>query len=386
MRRLLSRWWPWLLAVGSVLLAALVVGPPRIGGEPLDPRSTAPDGARAVLDVLAELGRPVAVATRPDPGTATFVVLADRLDRASRDAALRWVSDGGRLVVADPGSALLADVDLTGRLPTDVLGPTAFAPACEDPELRDVDLVRSATWFAFSERAGDRTCFPVEGGAWLLRRPVGGGELVALGGADAFTNARLGEADNALLLVRLLGDAGPVVVAGAAPPGGGDASLGELVPDRIHLALALLALAFVVAAWARGRRLGDPVEEVLPVRIPASELVLATADLMRRAGVRDAAAESLRGDLRREAATRFGLPDDAPPDVVADRIATWTGSDPAGVAVAVGRGSVPDDDTLVGIARAVARLRERLRHGPLASPGDGEPPRTGTDPGEGRGR
>lgn len=384
MRRLLGRWWPWVLAVSSVVVAALVAGRPS-AGELLDPRSTAPDGARAVVDVLDELGRPVAIATRPGPDTGVFLVLRDRLDVEARAELERWLAAGGRLVVADPTSPLLDDVELAGRLATDIIGPTTFAPRCDDPSVDDVALVRSATWLSFAPEPGDRTCFPVEGGAWLLRRPAGDGELVALGGADAFTNARLGEADNALLLVRVLGNRGGVVVAGASPPGGGEASLGELVPDRVYVALAVLAAAFVVAAWARGRRLGEPVEEPLPVRIPASELVLATADLMRRADVRAAAADALRGELRREAAARLGLPEDAPPDVLTDRIAAWTGRDPAGVAAALGPGPVPDDESLVRVARAVGRLRERLRSGQLASPAsDDAPPGARAGTGEGR--
>lgn len=371
MRRLLARWWPWALAVTSVLAAALVVGPGGSDGTALDPRSTAPGGARAVVDVLEELGRPVTIAPRPSPGTTTFVVLDDQLDRAAREDVRRWTAGGGRLVVADPGSPLLRDVAVAARLPTDLVGATAFPPACDDPALRDVELVRSATWVAFDAAPADRTCFPVEGGAWLLRRPVGAGELVALGGADAFTNARLGEADNALLLVRLLDGVGEVVIADELPPGGGDATLTELVPDRVHIALALLVVAFLLAAWAHGRRLGDPVEERLPVRVPASELVLATADLMRRSELRDAAADALRGELRQEATTRLGLPLDAPDHVVARRIAAWTGTDADGVAAALSPGGVPDDDTLVRTARTVTRLRRRLTVGQLASPGRG---------------
>ncbi|MBW3620460.1 MAG: hypothetical protein KY461_09460 [Actinobacteria bacterium] len=376
MRGALARWWPWALAIASVVVAAVVVGPQR-SGEPFDPRSTDPAGAAGIVDVLRELDRPVAVGTVPGPDTGAFLVLRDQLDREARAEVGRWLTAGGRLVVADPASPLLRDVVVDGRLATDVIGATDVAPACADPELRGVDAVHSATWVSFAPAAGDRSCFPLEGGAWLVRRSVGAGELVALGGADAFRNGRLGDADNALLLVRLLGRDGGVVVADASPPGGGEATLGELVPTRVYVALAMLALAFVLVAWARGRRLGAPVEEQLPVRIPASELVLATADLMRRGQVRDAAGAALRAELRGDASLWLGIPEDAPDEVLAARIAAWTGADAAGVATALARGPVPDDEALVGLARTVARLRQRLAGGQLASPGpDG--PSTGT--------
>lgn len=368
MREALARWWPWALAVASVVIAALVAGPPGTG-EPFDPRSTDPVGAAGIVDVLRELDRPVAIRTRPGPETGTFLVLRDQLDSGAREEIERWVAAGGRLVVADPASPFLRDVVTDGRLATDAIGATDMTPDCDDPELREVGAVRSATWILFVPEEGDRTCFPLEDGAWLVRRSVAAGELVALGGADAFRNGRLGEADNALLLVRLLGTDGDVVVADASPPGGGEATLGELVPTRVYVALAMLALAFVVVAWARGRRLGSPVEEPLPVRIPASELVLATADLMHRGEVREAAGAALRGELRRDASIRLGIPEDAPDEVLAARIAAWTGADPAGVASALARGPVPDDDSLVGIARTVGRLRQRLAGGQLASRG-----------------
>lgn len=377
MRRALARSWPWALALASVVIAAVVVGPDRTAGEPFDPRSTGPVGAAGVVDVLRELDRSVAIRTHPDPATGTFVVLRDQLDSDARRQVGAWLRAGGRLIVADPGSPLLRDVVVEDRLATDLVGATATAPDCDDPALADVEAVRSASWVAFAPGTGDGSCFPIGDGAWLVRRSVAQGELVALGGADAFRNGRLGEADNALLLVRLLRADGEVVVADASPPGGGEATLGELVPTRVYLALAMLALAFVVVAWARGRRLGAPVEEQLPVRIPASELVLATADLMHRAGVREAAGDALRAELRRDAGSRLGLPEDVPDDVLAARIAAWTGVDAEGVAAALGRGRVPDDDTLVGIARTVARLRRRLAAGQLASgPPNGMPTRT----------
>lgn len=372
MKRLLGRWWPWVLAVGSVVAAALVVGPGSVAGTPLDPRSTAPDGARAVVDILDELDRDVSVATRPPPAGGAVVVLRDALDADARDELERWLRSGGRLVVADPMSPLLGDIDLVGRLASDVVGPTDLPPACDDAELADVRTVRSASWGVLSPGPDDQVCFELEGGAWLVRRDVGAGELIALGGADAFTNRRVGAVDNALLLTRLVGPDGPVVVADASPPGGGEATLGELVPDRVYAALAVLVLAFLVGAWARGRRLGDPVEEQLPVRVPASELVLATADLMHRAEVRTAAADALRDELRRDATSRLGLPEDAPDDVLTERIATWTGTDPEGVVRTLATGPVQDDESLVRTARSVSRLRRRLTGGPLASLRAGE--------------
>lgn len=367
MRRLLRRWWPWALAVTTLLLTGWVLGPAVTRGPAYDPSSTDPHGAKAAVDVLEELGWPVHVAPTPDGEDRTFLLLRDTLGRDDRREVEAWARRGGRLIVADPGSPLVGSLESAGDVGVGFVGPVSFPADCDDPALTDVDAVHATTWAGFTAPPADATtCFPLPDGWWMVRQPLADGELIALGGADAFTNARLAEADNAVLLARLLGPGrdAPVVVADLAPPGTGDDTLWELVPDRVYLAMLLLIAAFVLLAWERGRRLGAPVEERMPVRVPANELVLATGELMQRSQTREAAAAVVRDGFRRDAALRLGLGPDADRELLADRVAGWSGADPEGVAIALGETPPRDDAELLAIVRAVGRLRRRLHRSP----------------------
>ena len=92
-----------------VLLAVVVVGAylgaaRRTTGPPHDPGSTAPEGARAVVALVEELGGSIAVVEgAPTDEFDRALLLEDRLSRADADALLRWVGDGGRMVVGDTG-------------------------------------------------------------------------------------------------------------------------------------------------------------------------------------------------------------------------------------------------------------------------------------------
>ena len=102
--------------------------------------------------------------------------------------------------------------------------------------------------------------------------------------------------------------------------------LSGLIDDLAGAALSPESLARLAAVDAGGLpevagnpRLGPPVAERLPVRVPASELALAIGDLLGRHGHRDAAAARLRADLRVEVARALHVPVDTPPDVLVDR-------------------------------------------------------------------
>jgi hypothetical protein len=74
---------------------------------------------------------------------------------------------------------------------------------------------------------------------------------------------------------------------------GGDPLLAAF-PEQLWVALLLVAAAAVVLALARGRRLGPPVAEPLPVLVPAAEAVLGRGRLYRRIRARAASMATLR--------------------------------------------------------------------------------------------
>ncbi|MEX2621114.1 MAG: DUF4350 domain-containing protein [Egibacteraceae bacterium] len=355
-RRALRRGVPLAVIAVAVLLAVAVAGAPAQDGPPLDPRVTGPVGTKGLVDVLAALDVEVRVTDEVEADDAIALLLTDDLDEDGAASLRRWVRDGGTLVVADPASTFAPEI-----VGTTSLGPlqTSLPRGCEAVALRDVDRVSARGGAVYESAAGDLACFPRAGGHWLVAASEGAGTVVAIGGAGAFTNRGLGEADNGVLAAALLAPAagGSVAFLRPAAPGEGEASLGDLVPDPVRFALVQLLVAFlVVVAW-RARRLGDPVREPQPVQVAGSELVVAVGNLLQQTGARGQAARLLRDDLRRDLADRLGLPADSPPDAVAAAVARRTGRRPEDL-IALLTGAEPAGEAgLVVLAAELERAR-----------------------------
>lgn len=357
------------VAVGLALLAGLVwLARPSGDGVPLDPRGTDPSGTAAMFRLVDRLGAEVTVTATPPQGSGdhTIVVLADRFDDATRDEIDQATRDGARLVLFDPSSPL-NPVPVGGQLVTDVFGVLGQEPRC--PLLDGVaDNVESARWSLLD--ADDRataTCFPVGDAVGLVVQPFGDGEVAVTGAVDALVNGTIGEASHAALAVALLAPGGDerVTVVWDATIGGGDTALLDLLPQGVRRGFWVLVVAALLYALARARRLGPPVPERLAVRVPASELVLAIGDLLARHGHREAAAGRLRADLREEVARALRVPVDTPPDVLVELLAARLAGDvdTGGLRAALLDGPVPDDEALVAVTSALARIRSRVRQG-----------------------
>lgn len=370
-RRRVRRAAPLGLLALAVLAAALITGGPPRDGPPLDPAATGPDGTKALVDVLDELGTDVRIADTVDPGDGVALLLVDALDDEAFADLRGWVRAGGTLVVADPRSRFTPDVAGTAGI-----GPleTSLPRECGLAALADVKRVTAPRGVVYEDPGADAVgCFSRGAGHWLVVTEEQAGTLVALGGPGTLTNAALREADNALLVAALLAadHDGPVAFLRPGGPGEGDAGLGDLIPDRVVLALVQLAIAFgVVVAW-RSRRLGTPVREPQPVQVAGSELVTAVGNLLQQTRARGQAARLLRDNLRRELAERLGLPADSSPDAVAHAAARRTGRPPDQLT------SLLAGDDPVGEAdlAALAADLERARHAALDPIPDKEPTR-----------
>jgi Domain of unknown function (DUF4350) len=354
-------WLPWLAIAAGVVLLALYSGQRQREGLPLDPGSTAPDGTRALVEVLGRLGASVQVSDRPPAaGTATALLLADDLDQARRQALLAWVRGGGTLVVADPTSEV-TEVKSVGGIQVGFIEAT-LQRRCDVPALRDVGSVSAPGSVVFAVPEGATGCFPRNRGAWLLVQPEGSGTVVRLGGASELTNGELDSADNGVLAASLLAPAGGTVVQvlRPLPPGERGERLTDLIAPRVKLFLWQLAVAFAALALWRGRRLGRPVSEPQPVQIPGSELVVAVGNLLQRARGRRQAAALLGDDLRRLLAERLGLPAGAPAELVAGVAAARTGIPVERVRGVLGAASPRDEAELVALARAIDNVRQEV--------------------------
>uniref|UniRef100_UPI0033F0A159 DUF4350 domain-containing protein n=1 Tax=Actinoplanes philippinensis TaxID=35752 RepID=UPI0033F0A159 len=119
------------------------------------------------------------------------------------------------------------------------------------------------------------------------------------------------------------GNGGPG--GGNGGPGGGDQQAGgapddpllQSLPPALLATLILLALILLALAAAAARRLGTPVAEPLPSKVPANETMLGHARLYQRARARTASLDILRAQARRRLTTHLGLPPHADSEQIA---------------------------------------------------------------------
>ncbi|MPZ89097.1 MAG: DUF4350 domain-containing protein [Nitriliruptorales bacterium] len=355
-----------LLGIALVAVAVLTVERPD-SGMPLDPRSPGPLGTKALVDVLEELGADVSISDDlPEAGTSTALLLFDEYDDDQHEQLLAWVEDGGALVVVDSASPLQTDLVDTASLP---FVDSSLARECDLPALRHVNRISASGGTVHEAPDGATGCFPRNEGYWLVARPEGEGTVVGLGGAATFTNAALGDQDNGLLGAVLLAPdgQGTVTVLEPPPPGTGDATLFDLVPTAVRLAVVQLLIAFGVFVLWRARRLGRPVTEPQPVEVAGSELIVATGNLLQTSGAASHAITVLREDARGALAERLGLPLTATAEQVADTAAARSGAERDEVLRTL-RGqparSGSEEDRLVEFAQSVERVRQAAGAGP----------------------
>ncbi|SDS96627.1 DUF4350 domain-containing protein [Actinoplanes derwentensis] len=91
----------------------------------------------------------------------------------------------------------------------------------------------------------------------------------------------------------------------------------QAFPPALWATLALLALILIALAAAAARRLGTPVAEPLPSRVPANETMLGHARLYQRARARQESLDILVAAARRRLTRHLGLPPDAPVEDIA---------------------------------------------------------------------
>ncbi|WP_410173554.1 DUF4350 domain-containing protein [Frankia nepalensis] len=329
------------LIVGYAVLAA-AVGGPSTSEDYLDVRSPKPGGTMALAEILRDRGVEVVAggdvasaldASRApdgasDPDRTVVVVEPGLLDRfVLRD--LRDLAQGGAdVVLVEPSRTVLSAL----RLPIDVLDSASTAsnePDCALPEARTAGSVTIGSSYLYGPPEDDPVtppidaevtyCYPLEPGSQdtqgaavaVVTQPGGSGRLVLLGGGEFLTNDQLDEDGDAALAFGLMAkhprldwviqqptSSEPVEGMGAV----------DLLGDGFWLTVTQLLLALLLLALWRGRRLGPPVPEPLPVVVRAAETTEGRGRLYATARARDLAAESLRAGLRARLADRLGLP------------------------------------------------------------------------------
>ncbi|MGH2663903.1 MAG: DUF4350 domain-containing protein [Actinomycetota bacterium] len=330
---------------------------------PVPPEDAGPTGTLALKRLLTGRGIDLSISADPGASGSTFFLLHDfRTDEDAR-RVLEWVRSGGRLVLADPRSAIVAQAGLLPGEPVGGLLPGQDLEAdCLLPATVGVERIVSAQTDMVFEVTGpqDLGCFGRDGLSYLVQRRIGEGEIVALGGATPFTNEYLDEQDDVVLAWNLLGaPGGEVVFARPVGPGGRESrGLWSLLPTGARVIILQVLLAAVLFAVSRARRLGPPVEEAIPSPIPATELVVATGELYRRTRSSPHAVALLQRRFRARAARKLGLPPDATDQALAAAISVATGAPEEQVQSAMAPRA--DEQGMVAMAREIEALERRL--------------------------
>ncbi len=368
-----------LLLLAGVLVAVLTAGG---RGGVLDPRSSVPEGSRALAEILRREGVTVELATTTaaavaaaTQGTTLLVVNPDLLVPAQVDRLAGTAAD---LVLSRPESRAVLEPLAPGVRPA-AEAHGRRAPGCDyGPAARAGDETLGGIAYD-SGAAGTGNvspepvsttrvtrCYARGSAAPLIRlQPSTGRSVVLLGDPRILTNERLGESGNAALALGLLGARQrltwylPSLSDAAAT--GGRRSLWSLAPAGVRYGVAQTALAVLVLALWRGRRLGPIVEEPLPVVVRAAETIEGRARLYRRVGARGSAAAALRRAAVARLLPALGLPRRTPPPALVDAAAARTGRSPGEVNTLLYGPAPTTDAALVGLADSLDRLDREVR-------------------------
>lgn len=362
------RRWRWPAALVLTILAAgavIALLQPSATGY-LDPRGTDALGGHALADLLASRGQQVIPATAPgSDGDLELVTSPDSLSGTQLAQLARFRGD---LLLVDPDAAELAALAPAVRLAG--AGPAVpVPPRCTaQPAVLAGDADLGGTLLAAHDPAAE-LCYPNGGGYSLIQYTAGSRVITVLGSGTPLTNGSLADRGNAALALNLLRSAHRVIwlvpsaAPAAAPPtvaGDGQRSFFSLVPKPVYLIAIQLAVAALLAAAWRARRLGPVVAEKLPVVVRASETIEGHGRLYQARRARDTAAEALRAGTCRRLARLTGQPDDA--SSVAGVVAERAGRDSGAVAALLYGPAPVSDAALVTLAGDLDTLeREVLR-------------------------
>ncbi|MFD5324358.1 DUF4350 domain-containing protein [Streptomyces sp. NPDC127092] len=316
-----------LLVLALLLIGGTVLATMRSSGHHgrLDPRSADPYGSRAVAELLKAEGVTVDVAETLTEAIAatgadtTLLVTTPDLLTPEQQTALRraMTSSAGRTVLLGPGPSSLSTL-APGTSTALSVAVAPLEPGCPLPAATRAGSVDLGGERYHTGTATADSCYLSDGLPTLVRLPgKGTADTVLLGSPELLFNKRLAHQGNASLALQLLGSRPHLVwylpsladVPGATEaPQDPEATFLELIPSGWLWGTLQLAVAAVLAAVWRGRRLGALVPERLPVAIRASETTEGRARLYRKTDARDRAATVLRTATRDRLAPLLGVP------------------------------------------------------------------------------
>lgn len=368
--------------IGALLILAVlvlaVVGVLTSDGrkEPLDPTSAAPNGSKAVAQVLRGQGVSVDV-THAAAGLGATTVGADStvlltrpslLNTASLQRVARTSAGAGTLVLLAPSTAVLTALGLPIRVAPEPPAGSGVGDDCTIAPFRGLSLSDGPQSRAYSSGSGAGCAPSIEGGDVIRTLPAIVGvrpAVLVIGTEDVLRNDEITSADNAAFALRALGSTPRLtwLAADAAHADGDAVGTGNKGPWPAWTwpAIALIAVSVLLLMLWRGRRLGALVTEPLPVVVPATETTRSRGQLYRRARDTERTAAILRIASRHRLARYLGLsPGTAPPDLVRET-ARAAGRDPRAVDAVLVGGPVDDEAQLIRIAQELQTLERQVR-------------------------
>lgn len=364
----------WALVVAIVLGAAALL---TWGGQP--PRSSAPyhpanptyNGAQALAHVLAGQGVDVVVAegeaalSRATIDADTTVLVTDTGDlREPTIAGLgRLARPAERLVLVRPDRRVVRALAPTVAQRDIARSAELAAGGCSTADVHpDERLTRSQTEYADTRGTG---CFVTDGYAvHLTTSGPGLAHVVLVGSTDLVTNERIGQADNAAVILRTLGHSTRLVWYVPdlldVPPTAAQQDESFTPPwwgSMILLGCFALGAVFL---W-QGRRFGRLVVEPLPVVVRAIETTESRGRLYRKAHDSARSAAILRAATRRRATAYLGMPLATPPGALAEAVSAVTGRPVAEVGWLLDGPPATTDNDLLGLAATLAALEKEIR-------------------------
>jgi Domain of unknown function (DUF4350) len=362
-----SRSRQWVLLALAAICAVAVIGAfltaPR-PGERMDPASTGPEGAHALVALLRDRGITVVIANAvadvenaARPGTLLLVAQTQRI---TDDSLLQRLADTrGDLLLVEPTSraraALAPSIRPSGA---SVLGSE---PNCVLREAHRAGLVEFGPTNTF-EAVGDRAITSCYGGA-LVRYRDGKRTVTVVGSTDFMTNGSLLRDGNAALAMNLAGDQPRLVWYAPQRVEGQSSSLAtifDLIPANVTWMVWQLCLTVMLVAVWKGRRVGPLVPEDLPVVVRASETVEGRGRLYRSRRARDRAAQALRVAMLQRLLPRLGLGADIPAPAVVSAAAHRSRADTEWVRHILYGPPPATDADLVHLARALDDIERQV--------------------------
>ncbi len=345
-------------------------------------------------------------------GKVTFFVPAPEFMHPDYLWMLRSSPAGTRVVLVEPGSSELTEalppLGVAGRRwATSV---TAAGAQCTLTDAKRVSTTRSRYGLWSNARETAEFCY--EHG--LAALTFSGVEFVVAGSPDPFRSDRIGEHNNAEFAVDLL-SARPAVIwldlhGDERKPKTGTEEFGEgrpfpslgpgsererddasprprpSMPPRSQPPVAapveppspfptwlfplslMLFLAALALALARGRRLGGPVAEPLPIEVRGAETAIGRGNLYRRAKARGVALETLRFEARQRLAVTLGLPRHSSRQSLLEALAARLGDDEALLADILYGPEPETDEELEARTRELLLLVEQVTQGKKEKP------------------